>query len=165
MKYFIGAEAEGPNKGRPTLYIASDEAEPEAIMDYLIDNPTIRGVYFGANRTFALPKKYVPLVHKLVNYFKPLHVILEIDYMDALDVFEGDIPEDLVIVYTIHADLDENVAGRAFMIKFEGSDYHLVFSRAMVHRTPANDILYKLDKEIITFKRKEEDCNGEQHED
>jgi hypothetical protein len=148
MKYFIGAEAEGPFMGQPTLYIASDEAAPEEIIEYLLNEPTIQAVYFGANRTFALPKKYVPLVHKLVKHFKPLHIILEIDYMDALDVFEGDIPEGLIIVYTVHADLDKKVASGSFMIKFEGLEHHLVFSRATINYTKANDILYTLDKEI-----------------
>ena len=141
--YFIGIEAEGPFKGRKTLFIASDKASPESIYNYLMEHEQIQNVYFGAGDTYTLPKKYEELVCILSEKDK-WDIIIEVDKTEKIISLLSDM-ERVHYIYTIKDDCP----GDAWLLKFEGKLFVTV-SQKLSDRTvnKRNDFLYDLDKEV-----------------
>ena len=48
MSFYIGIEAEGPERGRVTLFVSGDETDIRHVQSVLVQNPEIDAVYFGA---------------------------------------------------------------------------------------------------------------------
>jgi hypothetical protein len=144
MDYFVGIEAEGPYKGTLTLYIASDKASPESVLEFLDKERTIHGVYFGANGTCTIPERYTGLIYELCD--KGYNVLAEIDNLDQLFFFykAKGIPAKLKVILTFHQRLDYIPS----MIKFEGEENIVVLSSMKIDVTGVDDILFSMDKEV-----------------
>lgn len=144
MDYFVGVEIEGPYSGEATLFVASDKADEKDIIEYLTNTTSITHVYFGAWRTHCLPKKYVDLVHYLLD--KGWKVTLEIDSLTRLNVFEGRIPDKLHIMLTFpmgYVNADVN-----WSFKFDGLDKIVVLNKDKLYVNSTSHICYQLDKEL-----------------
>lgn len=148
--YFIGVEAEGLFKGKLTLFIASDTAAPERILEYLKDHREIENVYFGADGTCCLPTKYISLVKDIWDTGRK--IIIEIDNMESSEYALSKIPdlENIYIVYTVTDELLLSpYLKKNCMIKFDGRKIEVLYSPNMHYLiTERNDVRFSLDKKV-----------------
>jgi len=95
---FVGTEAEGPDRGTKTFFVATRTADPLKLQRYIFTEcqdylrwgifPLPR-IYFGAGGNYGLPQTYFPLVRILLDQIFP--VIVEVNSARQIK----DIPEDI----------------------------------------------------------------------
>jgi len=100
---FHGLEAEGPDRGILTLFIATHYMNPSKILRYLRKRPKIRRVYFGAGGKYGLPSDYFELADFLIrNRYK---VLVEVNRMGQIHIMPDKLRDRLglqiVMVFTM----------------------------------------------------------------
>lgn len=158
--YFIGVEAEGPFKGDLTLFIASDEAPPEKIIEFLKEHEEIKNVYFGADGVCYMPKRYISLVNELILLDKK--VIIEIDNMQSSIEELSELPvNNVFIVYKVEDDfILKDYQRENFMVKFDSGKWISVLyslNNFGVAVTKRNDVRFTMDKKITLKGGEKED--------
>jgi len=143
-KYYVGVEAEGPFKGAITLFIASDEASLEDVRKMI--TPDIQNIYFGAQYTYGVPDKYIPII-KEERVWR--NIIIEINKIEQVkDIIDLIQSKNVHVVLSINGEVDL-LGLNNLLLKVENEKELIVYKLTKAGFTSLNDIRYSLDKEIF----------------
>jgi hypothetical protein len=162
---FVGTEAEGPDRGKKTLFIASRDINPLELQRYIfkechdhLNSPIwypLPRIYFGAGGNYGLSKAYFPLVRSLLDAGFP--VIVEVGTAQQIRIIPEDIKKlarfEIVLVFTkvgpkIHKDFCTVLP---YVRHFKFVDAERVFWSPKMYQsyiTFLNDLTYKDDREV-----------------
>jgi hypothetical protein len=133
---FVGVEVEGPDKGCPTLYIASYHYMNTQILSVL-KTINVEAIYFGAGSRFGISNENVRLIPVLVDAgYKVLLEVNSFEQIDVLGQFRTLVK--LIFVSTTHIDVFKEVTQKTV-------EWHEL-TRPIT--SSLNDPLYKEDRRI-----------------
>lgn len=147
---FEGFEAEGPDAGAKTFFIANHKEDPEKIYRYVTTSPEITHVYFGAGKKYGVSELHVPLIKRIIDFGKK--VIIEINHPNQIMNIAH--LSNITIVFAIEAEHVNLLRVNPLRIKVEDERNLIVFSnpagRVTSLKSPVylNDHKVDLDKEI-----------------
>ena len=143
---FIGVEVEGPFKGTPTLFIADKDVSPRRIMEFLVMNPSIRHLYFGAGKTYGISEacsEKLYLFRDLID-----RIFIEVINEKQIPNKKGVLKDEKVyLIFTLDRDHLPKVPN--LLIKTESKTSVVIYSVAKTDQSDLNDILYSLDKKVV----------------
>ncbi len=146
MKYYVGVEAEGKFKGALTLFIASDEAPLHKVRSFLNMHREIKNVYFGAQKTYGVPEKYI----KLLDDDHWTFIVEVNDISQVLPIKEYAARKNVHIVCVLNDDrLALYTCAASLMFKLENKTALLVYDTIEPDYTSLSDIRYTMDKEVF----------------
>ncbi len=141
---FVGIEAEGPEQGVKTLFIADPKANPEKIKEFILSEKSVTHVYFGAGQTYGVSDYHIPLLSFLISIGRT--VIVEVDTPSKL-INIHDFQE-VTIVLAVKSEEVYLLQFNNVRIKIEDKDNVIVFSNSNINHNYILDPLYDQDKGV-----------------
>ena len=140
---YIGIEAEGPNRGMKTLFLADSTTYEEDILSILKSHPDIKHIYFGAGGMRYIPRRQIYCLEKL----KGMQITIEVDAPNRLKY----VPklDNVTVVLSFFTEELECLRDRKVRIKIEDERQLFIFDNATIYENSIHDPLYDKDEKVI----------------
>lgn len=146
-KLFIGTEAEGPGRGKQTLFVGSHDVTNERILS-AIHKYSIPRIYFGADNVYGISNHSVTLLPLLLEM--EIQILLEIIDTRHLEKIPRGVLQRIEPILVIHNNwhaVPENFRIKHLKMVYRDRLQWLV-CRGGRYITTLNDSLYLEDKEV-----------------